>query len=73
MGVKSLSNLAMAGSCRNMPQYSLVKLARGVKYGLSLQSLLATELAPTLNLRAVFSRNGGRGVRSRSKTRTRET
>ena len=23
VGVKSLSNLAMAGSCRNMPQYSL--------------------------------------------------
>ena len=24
VGVKSLSNSAMAGSCRNMPQYSLV-------------------------------------------------
>ena len=26
VGVKSLSNSAMAGSCRNMPQYSLVQL-----------------------------------------------
>ena len=26
VGVKSLSNLAMAGSCRNMPQYSLIAL-----------------------------------------------
>ena len=33
IGVKSLSNLAMAGSCRNMPKYSLVQLASGVKYG----------------------------------------
>jgi hypothetical protein len=24
IGVKSLSNLAMAGSCRSMPEYSLV-------------------------------------------------
>ena len=31
MGVKSLSNLAMACSCRNMPQYSLVELLNGVK------------------------------------------
>ena len=33
IGVKSQSSLAMAGSCRNMPQYSLVELASGVKYG----------------------------------------
>ena len=26
VGVKSLSNLAMAGSCRNMPKYSLAQL-----------------------------------------------
>ena len=39
VGVKSLSNLAMAGSCRNMPKYSLVELVNGVKYGWDLQSL----------------------------------
>ena len=44
IGVKSQSNLAMAGSCRNMPQYSLVELVGGVKYGLSSQSLMVTEL-----------------------------
>ena len=33
IGVKSQSSSAMAGSCRNMPQYSLVKLGNGVKYG----------------------------------------
>jgi hypothetical protein len=33
VGVKSQSNSAMAGSCRNMPQYSLVQLDSGVKYG----------------------------------------
>ena len=33
VGVKSLSNLAMACSCRNMPQYSLVMLERVVQYG----------------------------------------
>ena len=33
VGVKSLSNLAMAGSYRNMPKYSLAELASGVKYG----------------------------------------
>ena len=32
VGVKSLSNLAMAGSCRNVPKYSLVELVNGVKY-----------------------------------------
>jgi hypothetical protein len=31
LGVKSLSSLAMAGSCRNMPQYSLMVLVSGVK------------------------------------------
>jgi hypothetical protein len=31
VGVKSQSNSAMAGSCRNMPQYSLVELLNGVK------------------------------------------
>ena len=33
VGVKSLSSPAMAGSCRNMPKYSLVVLAGVVKYG----------------------------------------
>ena len=33
VGVKSQSSPAMAGSCRNMPQYSLVVLVSGVKYG----------------------------------------
>ena len=33
VGVKSLSNLAVACSCRNMLQYSLVVFADGVKYG----------------------------------------
>ena len=28
LGVKSQSNSAMAGSCRNMPQYSLVQFER---------------------------------------------
>ena len=44
VGVKSLSNLAIACSCRSMPQYSLLVLVNEVKHGLSLQSLLATEL-----------------------------
>ena len=39
IGVKSLSNLAMAGSCRNVPKYSLIELVNGVKYGWDLQSL----------------------------------
>jgi len=39
IGVKSLSNLAMAGSCRNVPKYSLDELVNGVKYGWDLQSL----------------------------------
>lgn len=33
LGVKSQSNLAVACSCRSMPQYSFVKLAGEVKYG----------------------------------------
>ena len=33
IGVKSQSSLAMAGSCRNMPKYSLSVFASGVKYG----------------------------------------
>jgi len=53
VGVKSLSSPAMAGSCRNMPQYSLVLLENKVKYGLRLQSLTATELIPTQNLFSV--------------------
>jgi hypothetical protein len=73
IGVKSQSNLAMAGSCGNMPQYSLAVLGRGVKDGLNLQSLMATEFVPTQNLRSVYSRNGGQCVRYCSKTRTRET
>ena len=47
LGVKSHSNLAMAGSCRNILRYSPILLAREVKYGLNLQSLLATEFFPT--------------------------
>ena len=31
LGVKSQSNLAMAGSCRNIPKYSLVCFANEVK------------------------------------------
>ena len=48
-------------------------LGRGVKDGLDLQSLLATEFVPTQNLRSVYNRNGGQCVRYCSKTRTRET
>jgi hypothetical protein len=33
IGVKSQSNLAMACSCRIMPQYSLGMFVDGVKYG----------------------------------------
>ena len=33
VGVKSQSSSAMAGSCRNMPQYSLYVFTNGVKYG----------------------------------------
>ena len=50
VGVKSQSNLAMAGSCRNMPQYSAIELLDGVKYGWSLQTLLGTELVSNSEL-----------------------
>ena len=33
IGVKSLSNLAVACSCRIMPKYSLSMFVGGVKYG----------------------------------------
>jgi len=33
LGVKSQSNLAVACSCRSMPQYSLLVLESEVKYG----------------------------------------
>ena len=33
LGVKSQSNLAVACSCRSMPQYSLLVLGSEVKYG----------------------------------------
>ena len=33
VGVKSLSSLAMAGSCRNMPKYSLIQFVSEVKHG----------------------------------------
>lgn len=56
-----------------MPQYSLIVLACGVKDGLNLQRVFPTEFFPTQNLCAADSRNGGRCVRYRSKTRTRET
>jgi hypothetical protein len=55
-----------------MPKYSLVVLADGVKDGLNLQRLMPTEFLPTQNLFAVDNGNGGRCVRYRSKTRTRE-
>ena len=73
LGVKSLSNLAMAGSCRNMPKYSLPLLTCEVKYGLDLQSQLTTEFFPTQNLYVVERGNEGRCVRYCSETRTRET
>ena len=50
--MKSLSSSAMAGSCRNMPKYSLVLLASDVKYGLNLQSLTTTKFTPTQKLLA---------------------
>ena len=73
VGVKSQSNLAMAGSCRNMPKYSAVKLPNMVKYGSYSQTLRGTESVPTLNVLGVFYGNGGQCVRYCSKTRTRET
>ena len=71
--MKSLSNLAMAGSCGNMHKYSLAMLGRGVKDVLNLQRDFPTEFVPTQNLRSVYGRNGGQCVRYCSKTRTRET
>ena len=50
LGVKSLSNSAMAGSYWNMPSYSLVQFINGVKYGSILQVLLHTEIIPTQKL-----------------------
>ena len=50
IGVKSLSNSAMAGSCWNMPSYSLIQFINGVKYGLILQVLMHTEIIPTQKL-----------------------
>ena len=73
LGVKSLSSPAMAGSCRDMPQYSLAVLGGVVKNGLSLQNRKVTELVPTQNMRPANCRSGGRCVRYRSETRTRET
>ena len=73
LGVKSHSNSAMAGSCRNMPKYSLPLLACEVKYGLDLQSLLTTEFFPTQNLHAVERRNQGWRVRCYPETRIMET
>ena len=73
LGVKSHSNLAMAGSCRNMPKYSLSLLACEVKYGLGLQNQMITELSPTQNLHVVERRNQGWRVRCCSETGTKET
>ena len=73
LGVKSHSNLAMAGSCRNMPKYSLILLAGEVKYGSGLQSLLATELFPTQNLLAAVDKKQVWCVRCHSETETTET
>jgi len=72
IGVKSQSNLAIAGSCRNMPTYSLILLAYEVKYGWSLQRNFPTELFPTQNLCAVKYRNQGWCVRYCSETETTE-
>ena len=72
IGVKSHSNSAIAGSCRNMPTYSLVLLAHEVKYGWSLQRNFPTELFPTQNLYAVKYWNQGQCVRYCSETETTE-
>jgi hypothetical protein len=50
LGVKSQSNLAMAGSCWNMPTYSLIIFSYGVKDGLGVQSAFATANIPTQKL-----------------------
>lgn len=73
IGVKSQSSSAMAGSCRNMPKYSLVVFVGEVQYGSSLQSLMTTGLFPTQNLSTAYNKNGGRCVRYRSETGTTET
>jgi hypothetical protein len=72
IGVKSLSSPAIAGSCRNMPTYSLILLAHEVKYGCSLQRNFPTELLPTQNLYAVKNGNQARCVRYRTETETTE-
>jgi len=71
VGVKSLSSLAMAGSCRNISRYSLVQLVGEVKYGSSLQDQMVTKLIPTQNLLTVLNRNEGWCVRYYSETRKR--
>lgn len=71
--MKSLSSSAMAGSCRNMPQYSLNQFIGEVQYGLDLQARKGTESVPTQNLSIAYIGNGGQRVRCCSKTRTRET
>jgi len=73
IGVKSQSNSAMAGSCGNVPQYSLIVLGGGVKYGWSSQTRKGTGLIPTQNLSSAFNRNGGQCVRYCSETGTTET
>ena len=73
IGVKSQSNPAMAGSYRNMPQYSLVALGGDVKYRRSLQVRKDTELSLTLKLSSVCNRSGGQRVRCCSKTGTTES
>ena len=73
IGVKSLSNLAMAGSYWNMPSYSLVMSVSEVKYGWKLQGLLITDFFPTQNLLTTCNRNQGWCVRYHSETQTRET
>ena len=73
IGVKSLSNPAMAGSCWNMPSYSLVLFIGGVKYGWSSQGLMLTELFPTQKLPIALDKKQERCVRYCSETRTKET
>ncbi len=72
IGVKSHSNTAMAGSCRNMPKYSLILFVCEVKYGQRSQSLLATELSPTQNLHTALNKNRRQCVRCCRETRKRE-
>ena len=56
-----------------MPQYSLIMLVNGVKYGLSSQSRKVTELIPTLNLFTVNDGSGRQCVRYCRETKTTET